>query len=63
MFDTISALHPAVETLPLQLAALPLDPASIFVYVLLIVAGVATWWGSHRKDGGDDAGSGEGQPR
>ena len=46
MYDIPSALHPAVESLPLTLAALPLDPASIFVYVLLIAGGIAIWKGS-----------------
>ena len=33
------------------LAALPTDPASIFVYVLLIVAFGAMWWANRRSSG------------
>ena len=30
---------------------IPLDPASVFVYFLLFVSGIAIWRGSRKKDG------------
>lgn len=46
--DMIEVEGTTTETV---LAALPTDPASIFVYVLLIVAFGAMWWANRRSSG------------
>lgn len=38
------ALEPALH--PVKYAAVPTDPASLFVYALLLVAGIGIWRGS-----------------
>lgn len=37
---------PTLDGLPLLQASIPIDPASIFVYALLVAAGVGIWKGS-----------------
>lgn len=33
------------------LRGIPTDPAAIFIYLIVVAAGLAIWWGGRRKGG------------